>query len=51
MKARRRGLFAIFAAIAFAYAAIFFLQHFYGASSGQDGARTGPRPGRKPTLF
>ncbi len=45
MKARRRGLFAIFAAIAFAYAAIFFLQHFYGASSGQDGARTGPRPG------
>ncbi len=45
MKARRRGLFAIFAAIAFAYAAIFFLQHFYGASSGQDGARTDPRPG------
>ncbi|MBR6466681.1 MAG: hypothetical protein IKT16_00840, partial [Desulfovibrio sp.] len=30
-KKSRRGLFALLAAIAFAYASIFLLQHFYGS--------------------
>ncbi|MBR5050854.1 MAG: DUF2207 domain-containing protein, partial [Desulfovibrio sp.] len=44
MKPRRHGLFAILATIAFAYAAIFLLQHFYGSLERPSRQRGQDRP-------